>query len=173
MTTDLLPILTVPARHLQCGDHFNGMVVSQWQRIEGRYQWTLAVPYTTHIMKLEVREEDLDSVSFPITKRGDDYSPNARNAALGLPLVAPKPYVAPEPIAVYRAGTKMSDVKHFDRGQHVQFRCPLHPETRYSSKDPYVSSWFHDPAVGECPPECPSRADDMIVTVDYLPTRNG
>lgn len=170
MTSEIL--LTVPARLLQCGDTFNGMSVWKWQRIGEVYEWTLVVPFTTHTMKLSIHEKDLDAISFPLTKRGDDYSPNARNAALGLPPVPPRVYVAPEPIAVYRAGTRMSDVKHFDRSMHVQFRCPLHPETRYSSKDPYVSSWFHDPAVGECPPECVARADDMIVAAEYRPTRN-
>lgn len=169
MTAEI--ILTVPARHLKTGDHFNGMTVSSWQRIETTHTWKLVVPFTTHSMTLTVEEKDLDAISFPLTKRGDDYSPNARNAALGLPPVPPKPYVAPEPIAVYRAGAKVGDVRHFDRGQHIKFRCPLHPEARYSSKDPYVSSWFSAPEVDHM--HCSATTDDYILTADYLPTRNG
>lgn len=165
--------LQIPALLITCGDHINGHSVMTIQTDqEGTRTFTLVVPYTTHTYKVAVLFKDLEAVSFPVTKRGDSYSPNTRNAALGLPLEAPKPYVEPEPIAVYQAGTKMSDVRHFDRSVHVQFRCPLHPESRYSSKDPYVSSWFAGQGM-ECPPECTARADDMIVTADYLPTRNG
>lgn len=171
MTAEI--ILTVPARHLTTGDHFNGMTVMSIDRFRDRHHSIkFVIPHTTHTMTVIVMEKDLDAVSFPLTKRGDDYSPSRRNAALGLPPAPEKVYAAPEHIAVYPAGTKVGDVKHFDRGQHIHFRCPLHPEAKYSSKDPFVSSWFaaafHEPHEG-----CSAGVGDYIVTSEYLPTRNG
>lgn len=165
--------LLIPAHLITCGDVINNHVVTRIQTDrEGDREYVLVVPYTTHTYTLKVAFKDLEAVSFPVSKRGDSYSPNTRNAALGLPLVAPAPYVAPEPIARYAVGTKMSEVRHFDRSMHIVFKCPNHG-TEYSSKDPYCSSWFRDPMAGECPPECGTRADDMIVSREYLPTRNG
>jgi hypothetical protein len=122
-------------------------------------------------MTVTIKEKDLDAIAFPLTKRGDDFAPNPRNAKLGLPPVTPKPYVAPEPIATYPAGTRISDVEHFDRSMKVVFYCPDHPQNVFASKDPYVSHWFL--VEGEwCAMDCLAQVGDHIVHTDYKPTRN-
>lgn len=165
-------VLTVPARHLTTGDYFNGMTVMSIDRFVGKHcNFTLVIPHTTHTMVVSVQEKDLDAISFPLTKRGDDYSPNARNAALGLPPVTPVvTFTRPEPVAVYPAGTLMKHVKHFDRSIKVNFHCPTHPGNVWCSKDPYSSSWFSVQGTG-C--ECIHHVGDYIVSTDYKPTRNG
>ena len=172
MTSEIL--LTVPARHLTAGDSTHGFSVSHSQSFpDGSREFRFVVPYTTHSITVLVAAKDLDGVSFPLTKRGDAHSPSERNKALGLPEDLHRPvYTQPEPIAVYPAGTKIGDVKHFDRSQHIHFRCPLHPEARYSSKDPFVSSWFSAP-FPEDHEGCSAGVGDYIVTSEYLPTRNG
>ena len=172
-------ILTVPARHLQPGDHTGGFVVSTKTAFpDGTLEFKFVVPFTSAYTTVLVQERHLDGVLFPLTKRGDDYSPNARNAALGLPPVPPKVYVKPEPVHTYPAGTKVKDIKHFDRSQHLLFACPEHPTSAWSSKDPYVSSWFSqlgDDVMVDCRQarHCMIPLDDYVLTLDYLPTRNG
>lgn len=177
--TDIL--LTVPARHLIPGDHTAGFVVSTKHVVPGidgttthHVLFTFVVPFTTHSMEVKVLEKDLDAISFPLTQRGDDYSPNARNAALGLPPVPPPVYVEPEPIAVYPAGTRLAEIEHFDRGIKLVFQCPRHKECegkRYMSKDPYVSSWF---SCGDySPTDCMTPTNEYVLSEDYKPTRNG
>jgi hypothetical protein len=150
-----------------------GYVVSEWQRLEdGGSQFKLVVPYTTHFITIVIREKDLDDIKFELTKRGDDYSPNRRNEILGLPLVPPPVYVEPEPIAIYPAGTRISDVHHFDRSMKVAFHCCDHPQNVFLSKDPYVSNWFKLEGAW-CPDGCVAQVGDHIVHTDYKPTRNG
>lgn len=174
MSVDVI-VLTVPARHLQPGDHTAGFVVSQSRNFpDGTREFRLVVPYTAHHMTVTVREQDLDAVSFPLTKRGDDYSPNARNAALGLPPVPEKVYVAPEPVAVYPEGTQVQDIEHFDRSMKLVFRCPVHHDCEgktFFSKDPYVSSWFS--AGDYSPSDCDTPTDKYVLAQEYRPTRNG
>lgn len=80
-----------------------------------------------------------------------------------------------EPIATYPVGTKIKDVRHFDRSTKVVFSCPDHLENKWASKDPNCSSWF--PATremslgGDC--SCKVEVGDMVVTETYQPTRNG
>lgn len=166
-------ILTVPARYLRAGDHTLGFAVSSTQEHEdGSREFRFVVPYKAHSMMVRVEEKDLDGVTFPLTMRGDDYSPNARNELLGLPPVPPKVYVAPEPIAIYPAGTRISAVDHYDRSMKVSFHCPDHPNNVFMSKDPYVSHWFL--LSGDwCPDGCVAQVGDHIVHEDYKPTRNG
>jgi hypothetical protein len=168
-------ILTVPARHLTPGDHTHGYVVSQMQRVAGHHrEFTFVVPYTTHFMKVRVFEKDLDAISFPLTKRGDAHDPNPRNIALGLPPAPEKVYVAPEPVAVYPVGTRIGDLKHFDRSQHVLFKCPDHPDSAWSSKDPRSSSVFpQTDKTRDCGPGCLVSIYDYVTTHEYKPTRNG
>lgn len=173
MSTEI--ILTVPARHLQPGDHTAGFVVSSQSNFpDGSREYKFVVPSTSAYITVLVQERHLDSVSFPLTKRGDDYSPNARNAALGLPPVPPKVYVAPEPVAVYPVGTRVADIHHFDRSMHLQFQCPRHGECSgriYSSKDPYVSSWFSQGDYS--PSDCATPTNEYVLVAEYRPTRNG
>lgn len=175
MTSEI--ILTVPARHLTTGDHFNGMTVMSIDRSHagGQITFKLVIPFTTHTMEITVLEKDLDAVSFPLTKRGDDYNPNPRNRALGLPPVPPKPYVAPEPIAVYPVGTRVEDIKHFDRSMHVLFACPKHRDSAWFSKDPWSSTIFPQSLrTMDCGPEgCRIGLENFTLTHEYEPTRNG
>jgi hypothetical protein len=138
-------------------------------------EFKLVWPHTTHSAILTVLEKDLDSLSFPLTKRGDDYSPNARNAALGLPLVTPVvTFKKPEPVAVYPVGTRIGDIKHFDRSQHVLFKCPNHLRSAWSSKDPRSSSVFpQTDGTVDCGPGCLVSIYDYVTTHEYKPTRNG
>lgn len=170
--------ILVPARHLHTGDHVWGYVVSEIRRFPGidgvtthHLEFKFVVPFTTHSMTVTVQAKDENGILFPVTKRGDDHNPNPRNALLGLPLTPPKQYVTPQPIAVYPAGTEMSDVKHFDRSMKVLFHCPNHPEAVYASKDPYVSNWFSAAGSGVC--NCHIPTGDYIVHEDYKPTRDG
>lgn len=71
-------------------------------------------------------------------------------------------------IPVYPVGTRIGDVKHFDRGMKVAFHCPKHPKNVFSSKDPFSSSWF-----GEGVPICDCNTRDYVVFSEYKPTRNG
>lgn len=171
-------ILTVPARHLQCGDKVWGFTISSMQNIFGidgkeviRKEWVFVVPYTTHTMKVVVEAKDFDHTMFPLTDRGDRHSASARNKALGLPLdlhqhVYKETKV--EPIAHYAAGSRLDDVIHFDRGQKVGIKCPDHPGNgTFWSKDPRFSSWF-----GEGNP-CNCSLSKYILAADYNPTRNG
>jgi hypothetical protein len=45
-------------------------------------------------------------------------------------------------MATYPAGTKLNEITHFDRSDKVLFHCPNHPEYKFRSKDPFVSSIF-------------------------------
>lgn len=164
-------LLRVPARHLQPGDHTGGYVISAAVTVPGHHRdFKFVLPFTTHSMKVRVFEGDLDAISFPLTKRGDDYNPNPRNRLLGLPETPAPVHVEPEPIAVYPAGTRIGDVKHFDRSQKVSFHCPKHPGNVFFSKDPYASTWFGD---SWCPNDCDVKFGDHIVDAEYRPTRNG
>ena len=167
--------INIPARHITAGDHAWGFVISTTRNLpDGSREFTFVVPFQTTSMKGTVEARFLDTLSFPVTKRGDDYSPNRRNALLGLPPVEPKPYVAPEPIAIYPAGTRISDVEHFDRSMKVQFHCPDHPQNKFASKDPYVSHWFPATYDGTwCPEDCVAQVGDHVVSEDYKPTRDG
>lgn len=161
--------LQIPAHLITCGDYINGHVVSMIQTDpEGAREFRLVVPHTTHSYKLKILFKDLQAVSFPVSQRGDSYSPNTRNAALGLPLEAPTEYVAPEPIAVYPVGTRVADVKEFDRSMKIEFHCSTHPKNVWVSKDPFASNWFK--SAGEW---CNCSPADMIVHSEYKPTRNG
>lgn len=169
MTDQIL--LTVPARLLTPGDQTHGFVVSQKHNFpDGSLEFRFVVPFTGHHMTVLIQEEHLDAISFPLVKRGDSYSPNARNAALGLPLPDATTFLAPPPIAWYGKGTRVGDVQHFDRGQKIAFHCPKHPKNRWHSKDPFVSSWF---GTTSCPADCGTPTADMILDIDYKPTRNG
>lgn len=168
-------ILTVPARLLETGDHTAGFTIYQMHNFpDGSKEIGFLVPGTTHKMTGLIDAKDLDAVLFPLTKRGDAHRPSARNLALGLPEDLHRPgynHTPPEPIAVYPAGTRVGDIKHFDRGMKVVFECPLH-HVRYYSKDPYVSNWFGGGhATADLP--CEVQTGDYLVAEDYLPTRNG
>lgn len=66
------------------------------------------------------------------------------------------------------AGSRVADVRHFDRSQKLKFRCPNCPGSVWVSKDPYASSWF--PASNEtvdCPRDCETRLVDYLVVDDY------
>ncbi len=174
MTTEETP--TIPARLITPGDHFWGYVVSQTRNVwDGSREFKLVMPITTHSQMITIREQDLDFVTYPVTKRGDDYSPNARNAALGLPPVPLQVYVKPDAIASYPVGTKVKDIKHFDRSMKVAFVCPDHPASAWVSKDPFSSSIFPQFSDGfdDCQPGCKIALGDYVVTHEYLPTRNG
>lgn len=45
-------------------------------------------------------------------------------------------------MATYPAGTKLTEISHFDRSTKVLFHCPTHPEYKFRSKDPFVSAIF-------------------------------
>lgn len=173
-------LLTVPARHLQCGDHLWGYSIYAWQKLEnGDYKWDMVEPYTTKSFSLIVEEKKLDELSFPITKRGDAHSTSARNKALGLPEDLHQTVyrdTRPEPVAVYPVGTRIEDVRHFDRSQHILFACPEHPHSAWSSKDPRSSSIFpQSDKTQDCTiaRRCKVSIYDYVVTHDYKPTRNG
>lgn len=173
-------ILTVTARHLQPGDHTMGMVVSSLSNYpDGSKEFKLVVPFTVHTMLVSVKEKDLDAVKFDLTKRGDTHNTAPRNKALGLPLelhqtVYKQTHV--EPVATYPVGTKVQDIKHFDRSMKVAFACPAHPKSAWVSKDPYSSSHFpqSDETV-DCTGhrQCKIPVGDYVVTHEYKPTRNG
>lgn len=169
MTDQIL--LTVPARYLETGDHTAGFTIYQMHNFpDGSKEIGFLVPGTTHKMTGLIDAKDLDAVLFPLTKRGDAHRPSARNLALGLPEDLHRPvynHTPPEPIAVYPAGTRVGDIKHFDRGMKVSFHCPKHPQNHFYSKDPFVSSWFGEGAACSCP------TSEYVVSSDYLPTRNG
>lgn len=167
-------LITVPALLLQPGDHVYGYVVSQFKlREDGAYEFKFVVPFTVHSMNVIVLEKDLKDVSFPLTKRGDDHSPNTRNEILGLPPVPPKVYVAPEPIAIYPVGTELANVNHFDRSMKILFACPKHPESAWLSKDPFSSSIFpQSDSTVDCGPKCDVSIWKYVVTHEYKPTRN-
>lgn len=173
-TSETNPLM-VPARYITSGDHFWGFSVFS---IKYERYWTgisLCIPGTTHTQTINIKRADLDAIIYPVTKRGDSYSPKARNTNLGQPLEkdAPAPYVAPEPVAVYPVGTRIGDVKHFDRGQKVVFHCPKHPARHWASKDPFSSSWFDAGKEFGDLEECDCNTSDYVVKFEYKPTRNG
>jgi len=163
-------IITIPARHITAGDHFWGWVVFSLKNLpDGGREFNLCIPRTTTTQTITVKADQLDSVSYPVSQRGDSHAPNRRNELLGLPREEPPVYVEPEPIAVYPAGTKIGAVRHWDRGQKVVFHCPTHPHKTYMSKDPYFSNWFSStPGEG-----CQCSIHEYVVSIDYKPTRNG
>jgi hypothetical protein len=163
--------ITIPARHITAGDHFWGWVVFSLRNLpDGSREFHIIVPYTAISQTLTVKADQLDNVTYPVTKRGDTHSPNRRNEALGLPLEEPPVYVEPKPIAHYPKGTPIGEVHHFDRGQKVSIECKNHPGKVYWSKDPYTSSWFSNP---DGVAECRCSTNDYLVAADYNPTRNG
>lgn len=164
--------ITIPARHITAGDEFWGWKVFSLKNLpDGSREFNICIPYTSITQTITVKADQLDNVTYPVNKRGDTHSPNQRNKALGLPLEEPPVYVEPKPIAVYPAGTRISDVHHFDRGIKVVFHCPTHPHKTYMSKDPYSSSWFLTAASDQ--PDCTCPTGDHVVSIDYKPTRNG
>lgn len=65
-----------------------------------------------------------------------------------------KTNVIAKTVTEYPAGTKLKDIKDFDRSTHVMFNCPNHSESKYMSKDPFCSSIFIlDGWANEC--NCP------------------
>ena len=164
--------IQIPARYIVAGDFIGGLIVSSIRNLpEGDREFKLVTPGTTHVAVVRVEEKDLRGILFPVTKRGDDYNPNPRNALLGLPLSRPVQHPEPAPIAVYPAGTRVGNVRDFDRSMKVLFHCPDHPGVVYMSKDPFVSTWFVVEASGAC--DCHRPTGDYIVHEDYKPTRNG
>ena len=87
--------------------------------------------------------------------------------------MAVHPSSTPQPIAVYPVGTRIGDVKHFDRGQKVVFHCPKHPARHWASKDPFSSSWFDAGKEFGDLEECDCNTRDYVVKFEYKPTRNG
>jgi hypothetical protein len=71
---------------------------------------------------------------------------------------------------IYPAGTPITEVREFDRGQKVVFQCKDHPLSIWASKDPYCSRWF--PARREYE-ECDCKLTNYVLAEDYSPTRNG
>lgn len=45
-------------------------------------------------------------------------------------------------MATYKAGTKVGDIKTFDRSTKITFTCEKHDIGEWVSKDPFVSTWF-------------------------------
>jgi hypothetical protein len=45
-------------------------------------------------------------------------------------------------MTVYPAGTSIWNIRSFDRGTKVYFKCTHCPQYEYRSKDPFVSQWF-------------------------------
>lgn len=90
-------------------------------------------------------------------------------------LPAPAPATPPNPdLPVTPAGKTIDDVPFFDRSIKVVFKCPIHPDEVFASKDPYVSSWFPGaPGVHGCPKDCNSKTGEHILVSDYRPTRRG
>lgn len=166
--------MNISARHLQPGDHINGTVISsKVLTANGGVKFLVTKPYTTESYEILVAGNKLDLVCFNVTLRGDSENPNPRNRALGLPEIVQGPYVAPEPIAIYPEGTHIKDIREFDRGQKVMFKCPQHPGI-FMSKDPYSSRWFpstHDTKL--CPQTCKAGIGDYVLVEEYKPTRNG
>lgn len=87
-----------------------------------------------------------------------------------------------EEMPVYPAGTPLEDVKVFDRGTKVLFKCTEHPQWTYASKDPYVSNWFPGDRVtgdAEFRGECNACQHSIrtpgqyVLAEEYRPTRNG
>lgn len=83
---------------------------------------------------------------------------------------------------VYPAGTPLQDVRAFDRGIKVHFKCTEHPQWSWASKDPWSSRWFPADRVTE--DACNTGADtaclhsiktpgQYVLASDYHPTRNG
>ena len=173
-TSETNPLM-VPARLVTGGDHIYGMSVYQTRNLEGGIEINACIPRTTHSHSIRVSAEDADAVVYPVTKRGDSHSPAARNQALGMPVGrdAPPPYVAPEPVAVYPVGTRIGDVKHFDRGQKVTFHCPKHPVKHFASKDPFSSTWFDAGKEFGDMVDCDCNTRDFVIKYEYKPTRNG
>ena len=57
----------------------------------------------------------------------------------------------------YPAGTRLGDIRVFDRSTKIAFTCLRHNIGTWHSKDPFVSHWFPDhtivDAVGTVKPE--------------------
>lgn len=172
--------LPISARHLTAGDYFFDWMVSSWQRTGSSKEFTLITPGRANSFTLTVKAEKLDDVVFPVHKRGDSHSPTARNRAMGLPddLDRPEPPKPAEPIEIYTAGTRIENVRYFDRSIKVAFACPDHPRSKWVSKDPHSSTIFAqsdetiDCTAGEAG-DCKVDLDDYILTHEYKPTRNG
>jgi hypothetical protein len=64
------------------------------------------------------------------------------------------------------------DIQHFDRSTKVWIECKNHPESKWYSKDPFVSNWFAQPSncdafgVAKCNCEC--QVSEYILSEDYV-----
>lgn len=92
-----------------------------------------------------------------------------RNGTSGFCMRAPYavPQAAPQPV-VWVAGTKLSEVTEYDRSKKVTFRCPLHPEVQWISKEPSRSAWFPATDTGAaCPKDCQAPLPSYELVLDY------
>lgn len=69
-----------------------------------------------------------------------------------------------EIIEEYPVGTKISEIKEFDRSTKVWFSCPNHATT-WASKDPWASSWFRMKGMGD---QCNCPVGDFETTHPYV-----
>lgn len=69
-------------------------------------------------------------------------------------------------------GTKLGAIQYFDRSQKVAFQCPQHHDSRWVSKDPYVSTHFpYNPETRNCEDGCMVKIGDYVTIETYRPTR--
>lgn len=75
--------------------------------------------------------------------------------------------MAEQTFPTYPVGTKLKEIKGYDRGQKVCFQCPVHPDNGWFAAKSPSSTWF-----GQGIP-CDCWYEGFVLVAEYTPTRIG